>query len=82
MPVMPGLPGATTTWFESERAAASACSRPPLPTTQTFTRRPVTSRSPFAQPHDLLAAGADAHEGDGGAGLRGQEVDIVAGFAR
>ena len=37
---MPGLPGVTTTSAVRARTWASACSRPPLPTTQTFTARP------------------------------------------
>ena len=36
---MPGLPGVTTTSAVRASTWASACSRPPLPTTQTFMRR-------------------------------------------
>ncbi len=41
---MPGLPGVTTTSAVRASTCASACSRPPLPTTQTFMRGRLSRR--------------------------------------
>src|SRR5439155_24350072 len=69
---MPGLPGVTTTSEARPSAWARACSRPPEPTTQTFTglRR---------QADGLVAAGADADVAHRHAGQRLEEGDVSAG---
>src|SRR4051812_34521142 len=59
-PGMPGLPGVTTTSAVRDSTAVSACSRPPEPTTTTFTRFP--SAAPV---DELLAARPDAHQRHG-----------------
>ena len=71
---MPGLPGVTTTSAVRASTWASACSRPPLPTTQTLTRwrRRRSARGPGPTPD----------EADGHADLLGQEGDVVAGGRR
>src|SRR5579884_3346023 len=77
-PGMPGLPGVTTTSAVRPRARASACSRPPLPTTQTFTGADPSC----GEPDELLAARADADQLDGHADLLGEEGHVLAGGRR
>src|ERR1700728_5470475 len=72
---MPGLPGVTTTSSLRASKRASACSRPPLPTTQTLT---VAPGSTGGDRDELLALGADAHHPDGHPDLFGEEADVVA----
>ena len=47
-PGIPGLPGVTTTSAVRPRTSARACSRPPPPTTQTFTAPTLPKQRPFA----------------------------------
>ena len=51
VPAIPGFPGVTTTSAVRARARARACSRPPEPTTQTFTVSPSIERSPSIGGH-------------------------------
>src|SRR5579875_987744 len=68
-PGIPGLPGVTTTSAVRAKARASACSRPPDPTTQTFTASCTDASGGGADPR-APAAGARRRRplsGDGGA---------------
>src|ERR1039458_749461 len=77
--VMPGLPGVTTTSELRASNRASACSRPPLPTTQTVTG---AAGSTGGERDELLALGADPYHPDRHADLLGEEADVVARRAR
>src|SRR3954447_12187784 len=90
---MPGLPGVVTTSAVRARTWASACSRPPPPTTQTFTCRnpggrgwpqdmPSESMNRLGELDELLTPGADADQPDRDSGLPGQELDVVLGRRR
>src|SRR6185295_13143925 len=77
-PGMPGLPGVTTTSAVRPSATASACSRPPEPTTQTLTEGPLCARAPSRREvQELLAAGADPDERDRHADLLLEEGDVL-----
>src|SRR6185437_3809090 len=87
---MPGLPGVTTTSALRPSTWARACSRPPLPTTQTVVRDPINQRcrgrggaySCGGEGHELLAAGADADQPHRDPDLVGEEGHVVAGRLR
>src|SRR5690606_3644826 len=80
-PGMPGLPGVTTTSALRPSTWASACSRPPDPTTQTrmVTPRLVASRRAL---DELLAARPHPDEADGHAHLLLEDVEVVAVLRR
>src|SRR5271155_4880358 len=85
-PVMPGLPGVTTTSAVRPMARAKACSRPPDPTTHTvLTGRPaLTPPLPLrarscGKSNELLASGTHPDQPDRRADQIGQKGDVIAG---
>src|SRR5579862_675277 len=73
---IPWFPGVTTTSEVQARARASACSRPPEPMMQTFTRSRRGKR------HELLPPRSDADETHRDADLVRQELHVVEGRGR
>src|SRR5690606_39949658 len=76
-----GLPGVTTTSALRPSTWASACSRPPDPTTQTrmVTPRLVASRRAL---DELLAARTHPDEADGHAHPLLEEAEVLPGLGR
>src|SRR5690606_23563201 len=76
-PGMPGLPGVTTTSASRPSTSASACSRPPLPMTQTFTAAVLADG-----PDQHLPAGASEQATVLGPHLGGEPGQAVLGDRR